>query len=74
VKDGILGEDEKWHITRTPVHAIDGEGLGELLAEHDRLWKRIDEIQAAGLERMRTTGEQPVKVSSSQACFKIRSF
>ena len=27
VKDGILGEDGQWHITRTPIHAVDSQGL-----------------------------------------------
>lgn len=74
VKDGILGEDEKWHITRTPIHAIDGQGLDELLAAHDQLLKFIDKIHAASLERMRENGEEPIMVSSSQACFKVRNF
>ena len=73
-KDGILGEDADWHITRTPIHAIDQQGLDELLRAHRKLWKSIDRIQAASLERMRESGEAPVKVSSSQACFKVRSF
>jgi DNA-binding MarR family transcriptional regulator len=74
VKDGILGKDADWHITRTPVHAIDQKGLEELLAAHRQLWERIDTIQAASLERMSATDEEPIKVSSSQACFKVRTF
>ena len=74
VKDGILGEDAEWHITRTPIHALDSEGLAELLAAHRELWERVDVIQAESLERMRDSGEEPVKVSSNQACFKVRSF
>jgi hypothetical protein len=74
VKDGILGEDALWHITRTPVHAIDQQGLEELLAAHRELYERVAVLQAESLERMGESGEEPVMVSTSQACFKVRTF
>ena len=73
-KDGILGEDSNWHITRTPIHALDAQGLEELLAAHRDLYDRVADIHTASLERLGQSGEEPIKVSSSQACFKVRDF
>ncbi len=74
VKDGVLGEDGEWHITRTPIHAVDHQGLEELLAAHMELYERVNAIHAASLERMADSDEEPIKVSSNQACFKVRGF
>jgi DNA-binding transcriptional ArsR family regulator len=74
VKDGILGEDGQWHITRTPIHAVDSQGLEELLAAHMELYERVNAIHAASLERMVGSDATPIKVSSNQACFKVRTF
>jgi len=73
-KDGILGEDEKWHITRTPIHAMDHQGLDELLTAHRELYERVADIQSASLDRLQASGDEPIKVSSSQMCFKVRDF
>jgi hypothetical protein len=74
VKDGIPGEDGQWHITRTPIHAVDSQGLDELLAAHMELYERVNAIHSASRERMADSDEAPIKVSSNQACFKVRSF
>jgi hypothetical protein len=73
-KDGILGHDSDWHITRTPIHALDAQGLVQLLAAHRDLYERVADIHAASLDRLDESGEEPIKVSSSQACFKVRDF
>jgi DNA-binding MarR family transcriptional regulator len=73
-KDGILGEDSLWHITRTPIHALDAQGLEDLLAAHRELYDRVGDIHAESLERLRASEEEPIMVSSNQACFKVRNF
>jgi hypothetical protein len=36
--------------------------------------ERVNAIHAASLERMVGSAEAPIKVSSNQACFKVRGF
>lgn len=71
VKAGILGSDENFVLTRTPLHSMDREGLDEALKIHERAFREIMEIPARCAERMRESGEQPIAVSSMQGCFEV---
>lgn len=67
---GIIGSDENFHLTRTPL-VLDDEGLQEALEAHERLRLEILEIEARSAERMVESGEQGTNVSTSQGCFKL---
>jgi DNA-binding transcriptional ArsR family regulator len=67
---GTIGDDARFHLTRTPV-VLDQEGLKEALAAHERAREEILEIQARSAERMVDSGEEGTPVSTSQGCFKL---
>jgi len=74
VRDGTFSDDGRFHITRTPIRALDGEGLDELLAAHMRLFEEVAEIERRAAERMATSGEDSISVSTAQTCFVVDSF
>ncbi len=74
VRAGILGSDENFHVTRTPLRALDREGLQEALEIHKRAFLEILEVEVRSAERMRASGEPAVSVSSSQSCFEVPFF
>jgi len=67
---GTIGDDARFHLTRTPV-VLDQEGLKEALEAHERAREEILEIQARSAERMVDSGEEGTHVSTSQGCFKL---
>jgi DNA-binding transcriptional ArsR family regulator len=67
---GIVGSDENFHLTRTPL-VLDGEGLQEALEVHERARLEILEIEARSAARMVESGEEGANVSTSQGCFKM---
>lgn len=71
-RDGIIGSDENFHLTRTPL-VLDSEGLREALEAHERARLEILEIEARSAARMVESGEEGVNVSTSQICFKMPS-
>lgn len=66
----IIGSDENFHLTRTPL-VLDEEGMQEALEAHERARLEILEIEARSAARMVDSGEKGTKVSSSQGCFKM---
>jgi DNA-binding transcriptional ArsR family regulator len=74
IRDGTVGEDNRFHITRTPIRALDQDGLDELLTAHMKLFEEASEIERRAAERMATSGEPSISVSTSQACFVVDSF
>jgi DNA-binding transcriptional ArsR family regulator len=69
---GIVGSDENFHLTRTPL-VLDEEGMKEALEAHERARLEILEIEARSAARMVESGEEGVNVSTSQSCFKMPS-
>jgi len=67
---GIIGSDENFHLTRTPL-VLDAEGLREALEAHERARLEISEIESRSTARMVESGETAVRVSSAQGCFKM---
>lgn len=67
---GVIGADDKFHLTRTPL-VLDQEGLEEALAAHERARVEILEIEARSAGRMVESGEEGTNVSSSHGCFKM---
>ena len=67
-------DDGRFHITRTPIRALDQDGLDELLAAHLRLFEETSEIERRAAERMAATGEDSISVSTAQTCFVVDSF
>jgi hypothetical protein len=53
---------------------LDARVFEELLAAHRDLYERVADIHTASLGRLEESAEEPMKVSSSQACFKVRDF
>jgi DNA-binding transcriptional ArsR family regulator len=67
---GIIGSDENFHLTRTPL-VLDSEGLREALEIHERTRLEILEVEARSAARMVESGEEGARVSTSQGCFKV---
>lgn len=67
---GIIGSDENFHLTRTPL-VLDEQGLQEAMEAHERARLEILEIEARSAARMIESGETGANVSSSQGCFKM---
>jgi DNA-binding transcriptional ArsR family regulator len=67
---GVVGADENFHLTRTPL-VLDDEGLKEAMEAHERARLEILEIAARSADRMVKSGEEGTNVSSSQSCFKM---
>ena len=74
IRDRTVGDDGRFHITRTPIRALDQDGLDELLAAHLRLFEETSEIERRAAERMAATGEASISVSTAQTCFVVDSF
>lgn len=72
VRAQTLGGDKDFHLTRTPL-LLDREGVQEALEAHERLRLELAEVEARSAARMIESGEEGVKASSSQACFKMPS-
>lgn len=66
----LIGADRDFHLTRT-LHVLDDEGMKEALEAHERLRLEIVEIQARSAARMVDSGEEGLRVSTSQGCFKL---
>jgi DNA-binding transcriptional ArsR family regulator len=69
---GIIGSDEIFHLTRTPL-VLDEEGMQEALEAHERARLEILEIEARSAARMVESGEEGNNVSTSQSCFQMPS-
>jgi DNA-binding transcriptional ArsR family regulator len=67
---GVIGADDKFHLTRTPL-VLDKEGLQEALEAHERAREELLEIEVRSTARMLESGEEGTNVSSSQGCFKM---
>jgi DNA-binding transcriptional ArsR family regulator len=67
---GVIGADDKFHLTRTPL-VLDQEGLKEALAAHERAREELLEIEVRSAARLVESGEKGTNVSSSQGCFKM---
>jgi DNA-binding transcriptional ArsR family regulator len=67
---GIIGSDENFHLTRTPL-VLDEQGIQEALEAHERARLEILEIEARSAARMIESGEKGDNVSTSQGCFKM---
>jgi DNA-binding transcriptional ArsR family regulator len=74
IRDGTVGDDGRFHITRTPIRALDQDGFDELLAAHRKLFEETSEIERRAAERMAATGEDSISVSTAQTCFVVDSF
>ncbi|HET8814425.1 MAG TPA: helix-turn-helix domain-containing protein [Solirubrobacterales bacterium] len=66
----LIGGDKDFHLTRTPL-VLDGDGLQEALEVHERARLEILEIEARSAARMVESGEEGVRTSSCQGCFKM---
>lgn len=72
VRAKLVGADKDFHLTRTQV-ALDAQGLQEALEAHERMRLELTEIQTRSATRMIESREEGIRVSSSQACFKLPS-
>ncbi|HET7588579.1 MAG TPA: hypothetical protein VFK14_00115 [Solirubrobacterales bacterium] len=66
----IVGRDEEFHITRTPL-ALDQEGLEEALTASEEHRERMASIAAKSAERRAQTGEEEIRTSSCVLFFKL---
>jgi DNA-binding transcriptional ArsR family regulator len=70
VRASSVGSDPDFHLGRTPL-VLDQEGLTEALEAHQAAHQELMDIAARSAERMVSSGEKGINVSSSQACFKM---
>lgn len=70
MRSNVIQADDEFHLTRTALN-VDAEGLREALEAHERTRLEIVEIQARSAARMVSSGESPIRVSTSQAFFKL---
>lgn len=69
-KAGIVGSDNEFHITRTPM-TLDVDGVREGMEAFERLRLEMSEIEARSAARRAESREPPIKISSSLAYFKM---
>ena len=69
-RGGIIGSDEKFHLTRTLL-VLDEEGMKEALEAHERARLEILEIAARSSERLVESGEKGLPTSSCQGLFGL---
>ena len=69
VRAGVLGSDEKWHITRTPG-VVDQQGLQEALALAEEARERFAGIVQRSAERRDESGEEAINMSACLSFFK----
>lgn len=69
-KAGIVGADENFHLTRTPL-VLDEAGMREALEIHERARLEILEVESRSNARLVESGETGFPVSSSQGCFQM---
>lgn len=69
-KAGIVGADEKFHLTRTPL-VLDEAGMEEAMKIHERARLEILEAEARSAKRLVESGESGLRVSSSQGFFRM---
>lgn len=71
MKGKVLGKDEHFVLTRTPLHGIDQVGLEEMVKIHTRLHYEITDVAARSAERLSKSGEDGFAVSTFQGCIKL---
>lgn len=67
---GIVGSDQYFHITRTPM-ILDREGFLEGMEVFERCRLAMADVEARSSQRIASAGATPVPVSSSLAYFKV---
>ena len=67
---GIVGSDQHFHITRTPM-ILDDEGFLEGMEVFERCRNAMADVEAKSAHRLASSGSNPVPVSSSLAYFKV---
>lgn len=60
------------HMTRAPL-SLDEEGWHDMAELHRRMLEETYEIQARSSERMKESGEEPIRCSSAQLLFEMPS-
>lgn len=76
IRAGTVGrpDDETWAVVRFPMRSLDRQGLEEVVAIAERAYYEAEEIPERALERMRKSGEEPIRVSFSQLAFEVPHF
>jgi hypothetical protein len=74
LSEETFGDDGRWHLMRNALRSVDQQGLDDLLAAHMELFHRSNEIQKEAAERLRKSGEDPIKVTSSSQCYRVATF
>lgn len=70
IRSETVGKDDKFHLTRTPL-VVDDQGMREALEAHERVRLELLDIQARSAGRLVESKEQGIRLSSSQALFKM---
>lgn len=68
VEAGTIDERPDRHLTRFPMN-LDEQGFQELVEEHDRVFRRSQEIQREADERLSESGEESMPVTAFVASF-----
>jgi DNA-binding transcriptional ArsR family regulator len=70
VKAGMIGSDERFHLTRTP-NVMDQQGFDEALEIQEEARLKIEGVRLRSEERLAESGEKGIHVSSSHGCFEM---
>lgn len=68
LEEGTFHSRSDWHLTRTPL-LLDSEGFARLSKGMDDLLETVFEEQAASADRMRKSGEEPIRATAATALF-----
>ncbi|MET0557396.1 MAG: winged helix-turn-helix domain-containing protein [Solirubrobacterales bacterium] len=70
VKAKMVGTDERFVLARTRVH-LDEEGMSEALKIHERAQAEMVEAEARAADRIASSGEDGIHVTSWLGCFEV---
>lgn len=70
VKAKMVGTDERFMLVRTRV-LLDEEGLSEAVKIQERAYEEILEAQARAADRLASSGEDGIHVSTWLGCFEV---
>jgi len=69
-----IGDDGRWWLVRNALKSVDQQALDDLLKLHEHLFEKSNEIQREAAERLRQSGEDPIRIMSASQCFEVDRF
>lgn len=67
-------DDENFAVIHFPMRGLDRQGLKEVVEISERAYREAEEVPGRCMERMKESGEEPIRVSFSQLAFEVPHF